>query len=242
MKLEPVIRQDAVIILAVADTAPHPAGLQSAIDPIRIAAVYRDRIELRDIEIVEKKKALPAIVRYRRSFIIADVETIAVGRIDPQRVEIAFDALQLSRKSAPAVFRDMCIIIQYINAIRIVGIDPHMGIVKRPVVAAIYISPRCPAIFRTVDAAAQPAHIQVFGIRLPADLLGRMIAVFNLRNQDTRIGPINRQSYFADVSGGQPVGELAPALSAVSRLKNATIWTATNETVRHADALPHSDV
>ena len=83
MELEPMVGQNAVVIFAVADASPHAVVLKTAVNPVRITTVHRDRIELRNVQIVEKKKALSAIIRYGRTFIVTDVEAIAVGGIDP---------------------------------------------------------------------------------------------------------------------------------------------------------------
>ena len=138
---------------------------------------------------------------------------------------------------ATAVFRHERVLGQLIDAVRMVGIDPDVTVVKRPRIRAVHVGPGCAAILGTVEPAAQLAQVRIVG----AVLLG-LEGVLDHDHQDSRIGAGYVHLDLAEVSGGQAAGELGPGLSAIGALEEAAVRPAAQEPVRQADPLPEAGV
>src|SRR5438105_5360561 len=77
---------DAAGILRVPD--PATVVLQPAIDMIRILVVHADMVELRDGKVVALPPFAPAVVRIPHPSIIPRKDSLRIGRIDPDAMNV----------------------------------------------------------------------------------------------------------------------------------------------------------
>ena len=224
-----MVGEDPVVVAAVARTTPVAAVLQTAIDVIRIAIVERDGVILPDVHVVEHDEVRAAVVGHRRALVVADIEPLAVVGIDPHRVEVALDAVEVPRKSPSAIFGHTGRHNHVIQAIGLIGIELHVAVVKRPVVVGVDVGPGRPRVFRAVDARA--GHLEIAASRR-----------FNDGGEDARVLAVNRQANLADVACGQTVGQLRPGVTAVGGLVDAAVGATALEDVGTTETLPETRV
>ncbi len=222
--------------------APGPVVLEAAVDVIGVAHVGADGVELGHGQVVEEDPGLAVVVAERGAAVLADVETVLVGWVEPHGVEVGVEAADLVPGLA-AVGRVAHIRGQPVDPLVLERVDVDVAVVEGPVVLPAHERPGGAAVLGAVDARPELGHVLVLGVRLliGPKAGGRLEAVLDDGRQDVRVGAGDGQADAAELARGQSLGELRPGLAAVGRLEDAAVRAAGVEAPGLAEALPHGD-
>ena len=147
--------------------APGAVVLQAAVDVVGIAHVGADGVELGDAEVVVEDPGLAVVVGQRGAAVLADVEPVLVGRVEPHGVEVGVQAADGGSRSCRRRTRSS-VRGQVVDPLVVDRIDVDVAVVERPVVHPAHERPGRAAVLGTVDARAELGHVLVVGIGLRA--------------------------------------------------------------------------
>ncbi len=207
----PVFVGDSIARSGLARPAPASVVLQSATNVVRLFIVQADFIKLSYGDGVLEVPALPVVVAPVNSAVAAGNDVIRIRGINPHGVKVAVNFLHSAVvEGLAAVFREKHRRAQHPDAQIVVGIDPHLAVIRRPRVGVAHFLPAFALVLAAVDAALVVLHqrvndVGIFAIDVQADASG-FAAIFI------------RQSFAEFFPGGAAVGGLVNA-----RFRAATI-------------------
>ena len=209
---------------------PHPrvVVLHPPVDPVRVAVVDGDPVELPDRQVVDPPEGDAHVVGLVQSGVPGEVEVLGIGGVDPHGVMVGVHAHVVG-----GALRDLCegaapVLApvrgggQRVDAILVRRVDEDVRVVHGADVLVADLAPAVAAVLAAVSAG-----------------LGR---VLDQRVQDARVGPRDGDPDAALVARGEPLGEFVPAVAPVGRPVDAASRAAAVEAPGAPLALVHCRV
>ncbi len=157
--LLPVGIEDAQPVVGLARPHPRVRVLHPAVDPVRVAIVHRDPVELADGEVVEAVVGDAKVPAFVQSAVAAEEQVARIARVDPQRVVVVLEA-QVVRgrvrhrlEGGAAVFALGWLHAHQPHALVGGGVDVRFAVVHRPGVVATGLFPSGARVLRAIRAA-----------------------------------------------------------------------------------------
>ena len=221
--LLPVLVQDAEPMAGGAGPHPRVRVLQAAVDPVGIAVVGGDLVELADRDVVEAHVREPEVPALVHSTVAADKGVARVARIDPHRVVVGLQAHVVRRRVRHVLERRTAVLAledrdaEFPDTLVVGGIDVGCAEVHRARIRTAHPPPGRAGVFTAIRAA-----------------LGR---VLDERDEHVRVGARDGESDAPLVAGGDAVLDLLPCGAAVGGLEDRAPRSATVEAPRAAQPL-----
>ncbi len=199
--------------------------LHAAVDVVRQLVIHADVVVLGEREVGDESPGVSAVLGDRDASVVPDDDVPGVARVDPHRVVIRVDVAEgdellpgLARVVGNADARP-----QAVHAVRVLRVDPEVGVVERAVAEVL----SRPGVLPAPSSVGRPVE---------AVLLRLDEGVHDLRRR-----PGDPQSDAAQISLGKPVlrGEPRPAFSSVARHVQARARAARLEEPGPTPVLPH---
>ena len=159
--LDPVLIEDAEPVARGARPHPRVVVLQPGVDPVRIAVVDGDPVDLRDRDVVHADVRLAHVEALVQAAVADDVDVARVRGIDAQHVMIGLQAdvvgrrrrLLLERRAAVLALDDVDA--GQPDALVVVRIDGRLAVVHRPRIGRAHPLPRRAGVLGAIRAAGR---------------------------------------------------------------------------------------
>ena len=138
-------------LLATARTTPRPVVLQATAHAVGHAHVGRDVVELAQRERVREQPVATAIVRHADTAVVTDHDALRIIGVDPHGVVVDVQTLRRATGRLAAIAGILYRRGRPVHAIRILGIDAYLRVVKRPHVFRAHVRPRLAAVFGAIQ-------------------------------------------------------------------------------------------
>src|SRR4051812_10201251 len=150
--------------------APRPVVLRAAINPVRIAPVDGDVVELTDGQVVDEVPVARAVVGEVQTAVVAEHHVVGMPRIDPESMMIDMDPLvrRIAAERLAAIHRYEERCAEQPDAIRMLRVDAYLAVVARARVDRVLPRPRRAAIGRAEDAATLVLNYGEDDVRIAA--------------------------------------------------------------------------
>ncbi len=146
-------------------TTPTAVVLESAAYTVRHLHVVAHGIELPQRHGVDEVVVAAPVPRLGDSTVVPHDEVFGIVGIDPHGVVINVHAHGGVPHSLAAVVGEVDRCGRPVDAVRVLWIHPHLGVVERPHIVARHLGPRPTAVLRAVQTAG-PGRMALPGIRL----------------------------------------------------------------------------
>ena len=171
-----------------------PLSCKAAVDPVRLAHVHGDAVELADRQVLRMLPVLPAVERQEDAAVAAGDHVVGVLRVDPQGVAVGVDRrVGLGPEGLAAVARDVQRHAEDVDAPVVVGVDADLAEVERPRAQVVDLDPRLAAVVGAEDAAGVGVVVRL-----------RRLAPFRLALQERSCRSARRRRGCADPCGRRP--------------------------------------
>ena len=223
-----------VALTAARRSAPRAVVLIAGADAVGEVHVVADDVRLADRERVQEVPVAALVPRLRDPTIVAHDDVTGIVGIDPHRVVVDVNPDCRVADRLAAVIREVQRRRGEVDALRISGIDAHLGIVEGAHVGAVHLFPRPAAIARPVESGGS----SLWRLARAALGVGRGIG-FEHQIHDLRVGGGDRD---ADASlrrfGKTAPLDLGPGLPAVRGLPESAPRSTGSKEVRSTYTLP----